>query len=191
MGSTSRFILPILLLAAPLSVTLAADSAPASDGDDVLDEVHVEGRRGALTGIRQEMVRLEDLFYARYNELNTNDLFDIHCTDTPRTGTLIRRRYCRAVYEARAFETEGREHLMALQHQAGSMQSLGQPMEWIPPHSPFVAIERQRAEFRRNMLKVTSDHPELVGLLRERAGLAERYESLRRETFDLHPPADE
>lgn len=82
-------------------------SESSSEGEPTeLDEVLIKGSRG-LDLLRLEMIRLEDEFHARYNELNSNDLYDIHCAEEARTGTRLRGRYCRANFEARAHEVEG------------------------------------------------------------------------------------
>lgn len=171
-----RINLLAALLLAPgvLAATDATEPAP------LLDEIEVRGQAPALEALRQELIQLEDRFYERYNELNASDLFDVHCADAVRTGTRLARRYCRAVFEERAFETEGREHLWALQFQQGPP-----PKEWIPPTPPIVAIERRRREFRQVMIEVTGRHPELLEILKERAELAERYEQARRSRFGI------
>src|SRR5690606_28410369 len=93
----------LLALAGCLSVA-APSHALQPPRHQSLDEVLVRGKRAELSELREQMVGLEDQYYELYNELNKNDLFDIHCAMEARSGTLIRRRYCRAVYEARAFE---------------------------------------------------------------------------------------
>ncbi|MDR2216180.1 MAG: hypothetical protein LBE59_10125, partial [Nevskiaceae bacterium] len=42
-----------------------------------LDQVIVRGGPKALAALRQEMVRVEDNFFERYNELNPIDDFDV------------------------------------------------------------------------------------------------------------------
>lgn len=177
----SRTILSIWLAALLLAPGLLA-ATDSADRPQVLEEVEVRDTPVTLEELRQEMIRVEDRFYARYNELNRNDLFDIHCADMVRTGTRLTGRYCRAVYEERAFEKEGREHLWALQFQAGPP-----PKEWIPPTPAIVAIERRRKDFRQAMIDATRRHPELLDLLKERAALAEQYEQSRRNQFGLEP----
>jgi hypothetical protein len=65
------------LLLAPLAQ--GAFAATSKDQGDSIDEVVVKGSRSQLDLIRHEMVMIEDRFYERYNELNTNHDFDTHC----------------------------------------------------------------------------------------------------------------
>ncbi len=178
---------PLAATAALLICAIAAPAAEprgpqsASPGAQALDEVVVQGRRIELAQLRDEMIRLEDRFYARYNELNTRDIFDIHCADEARTGTRLERRYCRAEFEIRAYQQEGIEHYWSLFRVVGGDSKTREPVaEWIPPAPPGLQIERRRTDFRRTMERVTRDNPELVDLLQQRAQLAERYQKLLR-----------
>lgn len=178
----SRWLAIAVAAALPVCLQAQIATAPADQSERSLDEVVVEGelRLGAL---RQKMILLEDAFYSQYNELNENDLFDVSCEEGAATGTLLRRRFCRAGYESRAHETEGKSHHAALLHAIRKPGEQASAMEWVPPVPAGVAIARQRAEFRENMIAVTSEHPELLELLRQRAELAARYESLRDKSF--------
>ena len=107
-----------LLAAAPF----AQAGAPATQQSD-LDEIVVQGQRVQLQEMRKELVRLEDRFYARYDDLNTNDDFDIHCFKEARTGTRIIKRTCRAVYEDNALQEEGQAALAIRQYVQPGLQS--------------------------------------------------------------------
>jgi hypothetical protein len=171
--------LGLLLLA--LSARAAAASAPSGQ-EDSLDEAIVSASRARLTAMRAEMVRLEDQFYARYNELNGNDEFDMHCARETRTGTRLARRECRPVFETRAIEAEAVEYYwMMLKDPPGSASA---------PVPAIVTIDVKRPGFRRNMIEVTRQHPELVKLLRERAEAVRKYDATRRRLFGLKPPPD-
>lgn len=177
-------------LAATAALLICVTAAPAAEppgpqsawpGAQALDEVVVQGRRIELAQLRDQLIQLEDRYYARYNELNTRDIFDIHCADEARTGTRLERRYCRAEFEIRAFQQEGIEHYWSLFRVMGGESKTREAVaEWIPPAPPSLQIERRRAEFRRTMERVTRDNPELVDLLQQRAQLAGKYEKLLR-----------
>lgn len=62
-------------------------SVPAVD-----DEIIVRGRRGAE--LRLEMERAENAIFARFNEINSDDRFDIECSMEPPIGSRIDRRVC-------------------------------------------------------------------------------------------------
>ena len=81
----------------------AAQPAPdASATTDITDEVLVRGTR--LRELKAAIVAAEDRFYARYNELNKVDAFDIECATDAHTGTKLKQRRCltRLQLEARA-----------------------------------------------------------------------------------------
>jgi hypothetical protein len=67
-----------------------AVSPPQERGD--VEEVFVPGRRPE--NLRVEIERLEVAVYQRFNALNTNDEYDIHCTERAPTGSNIPVRTC-------------------------------------------------------------------------------------------------
>jgi hypothetical protein len=156
----------------------ASESNPEREPTE-LDEVLIKGKRG-LEVLRLQMIRLEDEFYARYNQLNSSDLYDIHCAEEARTGTRFRRRYCRPNFAARAHEVEGQGYW-----EAAERMLRVPPMPWDPPIPAIPAIQLRQKEFREEMIQTTTRHPELLELLRKRAELAARYEKLRRESFGI------
>lgn len=186
--ATRRTLMRPLLLCVLFTALSQATEAP-------LDEVVVEGTRGKLKQMIEQMVQLEDRFYERYNELNTNDDFDMYCAQEARIGTNVKRRYCHPVYETRAMETEGREYAQMMQFNtgppAGPMLPPGAVAAAGPPPPAIVTIEARREEYKDNLRKVASENPELVRLLRERYELAQRYEATRRKVWGLKPPPEE
>jgi hypothetical protein len=156
--------------------------------EGALDELVVESSRAKLVELRRAMVNAEDRFYERYNQLNTDDDFDVHCAEEARTGTRLERRYCRPVFEAAEMEREGEEYFWYLHRsetdEAFRMAS-GQAGGLIgaPPSPAILQIEARRPEFRRTMREITGNNPELISLLRERSDLAKQYEQARRKLF--------
>jgi hypothetical protein len=69
----------------------AQEVASSPQGADV-DEVVVPGRRPA--NLRVEIERLEVSVYDRFNALNSDDDFDIHCLEQAPTGSNIPLRKC-------------------------------------------------------------------------------------------------
>jgi hypothetical protein len=80
-----------------LAVFCNATSAQESDGGaeqppaDIGDEIIV---RGSLEALRRQIVQAEQLVFARFNDINGDDAFDIHCRWVVPTGTHIRQRVC-------------------------------------------------------------------------------------------------
>ena len=182
------------LLVAPIALSGAAVVAPGADAP--LDEVLVEVNRGKLI---QEMIKLEDRFFERYNELNTNDDFDTECDLETRAGTRVERRYCRAVYQTRALQKEASGYLYFLQKNNGPPSNNPAPQGVLtPPPSPllegpplpsYMEIVARRKDYQENVRKVVSQHPELQDLLRERYELGLRYEKVRNKGPGIKRPA--
>jgi hypothetical protein len=168
----ARGALLVPLLFAPLAQDTSASVPSATDA---LDEVIVEGKRGQLDEMIQEMVVAEDKFFARYNELNANDDFDMHCFRAARTGTRLKSRFCTAVYMDKALQENGQDYALFLQRnfKTGGGTTYSQdtnPPTLLggPPVSAMVTIEARREDFKQNMRDVVARNPELVEMLRKR-----------------------
>jgi hypothetical protein len=73
-------------------VPALAQEAPSPPPDPAVDEVIVPGHRPA--NLRVEYERVETAVYERFNALNSNDEFDIHCFAQAPTGSNIPLRTC-------------------------------------------------------------------------------------------------
>lgn len=82
------YLLALAALAAP---AVAQDTSP-SPATAAPDEVVVPGRKPEQ--VRVEIERLENAVYERFNALNSNDDFDIHCFEQAPTGSNIPERKC-------------------------------------------------------------------------------------------------
>ena len=84
----------LAVLAAP-AIAGKTEALTPSNVDDVasLDEIVIQGDR-TLSAARQAIVDAEDRFYRRWNELNTNNDYDISCQSYTRTGTRLSTRLC-------------------------------------------------------------------------------------------------
>jgi hypothetical protein len=77
-----------------LSLVLLGDLAAGQPPTEApLDEIIVRGRVGEL---RRQMLLAEDAVHARFNEINSDDDFDIHCLMERRHGSRIEERVCRS-----------------------------------------------------------------------------------------------
>jgi hypothetical protein len=70
----------------------AAAAATPDTGAAAGDEMVVRGK--ALEKLRIQIKRAEDEVYARFNDINSTDLYDIHCYERAETGTRIKKRIC-------------------------------------------------------------------------------------------------
>lgn len=86
----------IALAAAPQAHGL--NEPPATEASqEPVEEVVVRGRR-TLFGLRKELEGAREHVWEIFNEINSDDDFDITCTNAARTGTRLTRRACRPQY---------------------------------------------------------------------------------------------
>lgn len=157
-------------------------AASSAEAEQRLDEVVVRGEQKKLDDLRKEVVELEDRFYSLYNTLNVVDDFDVNCRQETPTGSRLKRRTCRAVYQDRALAIEGRESYEIHQRVNEPIGPLVMPS--APPVPAYVTIEARRREFRKNMLEVVRSNDELSQLLLDRAEAMSRYEAEQNRIFN-------
>ncbi len=133
----------------------------------------VSGER--IEQLRGEVVRLEDAFNARYNDLNTVRDFDIHCVEEAATGTRLRRRVCRPVFADEA-DAEHARGFVGVLNNGGSSQSAQ------------LAISMRNAAFRKNMDAITRGDAKLAQLLEERAKAQAKLAAAQRDAFVQKAP---
>jgi hypothetical protein len=94
---------------APARAPQPQPQPPAS----VDDEVIVRGQTRA--DLRLQIEIAQDAVFARFNEINSSDDFDIHCRDEKPTGSHIPRRVCQANFWRDAQAEAGKETVRGLQ----------------------------------------------------------------------------
>jgi hypothetical protein len=113
-----RWVLILLLSAAPAGGVLGQSAAAPRDGGEnpgrgsSPDEVVVRGRR--LTDLRFEVEVAQERAYAVFNELNSDDDFDVYCREERRYHSRATRRTCRAQFENRISAQAATEYMHAL-----------------------------------------------------------------------------
>lgn len=179
------------------ALTLHLHTASAAEGTEHVEQlegVEVYGSPPELASQRQAITDAENRFYARYNELNLNDDFDVNCRVEARTGTRLTSRTCRPLYQEDAVQ-EGAKLAVEIRQKAQSYGGQALLGANTPPVPAAVAITARRGEFERNMRNVVRRHPELVMLLEERAAAAEALERATRrrkaDSTDTHQPDTE
>jgi hypothetical protein len=172
--------LGILLVSGCIGPQLCAAAQPAAKStttpSEVLDEVLVRGKR--LNELKAAIVVAEDRFYARYNELNKVDIFDIECAVDAPIGTKIPQRLCLTKLQLNARSDHGREYLQNLQEttkhapgKGGGSLAPGKP----PDTDPDVVWSARYDEYRNNMLDLLKQNRDLQRLAREGEDARKRY----------------
>jgi len=157
--------------AAFLAPTWGAETAsPTVATAEITDEVIVRGT--PLWELRENVIKAEDRFYARYNELNKVDDFDVECRWDAPTGTRIKYRGCLTRLAARAAQGYASDYVYFLQGSG--------PM---PANDPHMALLDRYADYKENVLYLLKMNPDLRRLVQERAAAVKRYNDERRKYF--------
>ncbi len=165
-----------------LTLCPALAGAPSDDADE-LEQVNVYGSKEEPWQLRQAIIEAEDRFYERYNDLNSNNDFDMKCRVEARTGTRLVTRTCKPIYQENAVQ-EGAKQAIEVRQYFQATGQLG-----TPPVPAAIAIMARRSEFERHMRSVVLGTPELGLLLKERAAAVERLEAATRRGLPKHDPS--
>jgi len=132
------------------SSVLAQETASPLQGADV-EEVIVPGR--TPENLRVEIERLEVAVYERFNALNNNDEFDIHCFEQAPTGSNIPLRTCAPNFVIRA---ESRAASKILTDGRGGAGNNNNPAEH------FMLMEQKSRELTAEMQRVAREDEHLL-----------------------------
>jgi hypothetical protein len=102
------------VLGGPAAVAQSA-SAPRESTDEqqqAPEEVIVRGRR--LSELRIEIEQARRRAYDIFNEINSNDDFDVKCVGESSTGTRMRQQRCRAEFEGRISSRAAQDYMNTL-----------------------------------------------------------------------------
>ena len=136
----------LLSLAAP---ALAQEIASSPQAADDVDEVIVPGSRPQ--NLRVEIERLEQVVYERWNALNSNDEFDIHCLDSEPTGSNITQTRCAPDFAIQA-ESRAAKNMIDGDRTSGSDRSADY----------LVTMEEKSRQLTEEMQRVAREDEQLL-----------------------------
>jgi hypothetical protein len=134
-----------------LAVPVFAQDVAAGSPQASVEEVIVPGR--TPENIRIEIERLETAVYDRFNDLNSDDEFDIHCFSRAPTGSNIPVRTCAPNFAVRAESAAGRKMLTDGRGGAGNNNN---------PAEQRVRMEQKGRELNEEMQRVAREDEELL-----------------------------
>ena len=133
-------------LAAPV---LAQEAASTPQAAGAVDEVIVPGSRPQ--NLRVEIERLEQVVYERWNALNSNDEFDIHCLDSEPTGSNITQTRCAPDFAIQA-ESRAAKNMIDGDRTSGSDRSADY----------LVTMEEKSRQLTEEMQRVAREDEQLL-----------------------------
>lgn len=141
------FCLVVLVgLGAPALTQEAAAQQPAA-----IDEIIVPGQ--TPENLRLEIERLEVAVYDRFNALNSNDDFDIHCASRAPTGSNIPVRTCAPNFVVRVESTAAKRMLHDGRGGAGNNNN---------PAEQEMLMQKRSRELTEEMQRVAREDEQLL-----------------------------
>ncbi len=139
------------------------EAAPAAEP---MPEVEINARRESLSHLRAEIVRLEDDFYSKYNQLNADKQYDIECGRIAPTGSVLKRRDCVPYSSIGRPQTKPRRSSATITAVPASSVIL---LKW--------------PDFEKTLVKAIQTHPELQQLSASHAAMQKHYAMVRKLKF--------
>jgi hypothetical protein len=158
------------MMVAARPVAAAPSAAPAQPVVVApLDEVEINAGREnrKLSAMRAEIEKLEDRFYAEYNQVNTQRQYDVGCRMKARPNSHVLTRVCEPAFVEKTLEKEWRSSL-----------------EGFSPRQTNMVVLPNLTDYQKNMVDVVRNHPKLLDLVKERNELAQRYEAVRKQKLE-------
>jgi hypothetical protein len=182
------------LFTRPLCAQATDPAANRISGDNALnqtDEVIVRGRR--LSDFRFEVEAARVRVYDLFNELNSDDAFDVHCRVETSTGTRMRQHVCRAQFKDDIANAVAKAWVQGLEDRClslgGSSTLGGMSQECIFSDAANQAKSMAQAEqameglmqkrFEQEMAKTVAANPELQQAMLDYEAVERAYNEAR------------
>ena len=146
----------------------ATSSIPQASGRPI-EEIQVLGTR-TLYSIRMEIVDEENKIFSMFNELNSDDRFDIFCDNIAPTGSHIKQRVCEPRFVTDMRARMAQDYLRGIGMLNGSSDL-----------EVETALERE--ELEKEHLRIAVEHPEYLEMLTELTNLRDTLESRRNDQW--------
>jgi tetratricopeptide (TPR) repeat protein len=170
---------PVGAQSAPPTRDDQPDAGPIQSEEIVVDEEITVVGQSSLRLLRLEVQVARERVYGLFNSLNSDDEFDIHCQNAPRTGTRIPRRVCRPRYADNGTGDAGKEFLVVLQSCGMSEACLEQARSRAQAIVSEVPVKDQ--ELDAEVQRLTRDNAEFQRAIANYQVVEHRYAEARRE----------
>jgi hypothetical protein len=178
--SLAGILISILLAFSPAAFSQSAGTDETAPGAPAtMEEIIVYGDK-SLSQLRRELHKASEAFFDVYNDLNSNDDFDILCDYQTKLGQRRREHICTPKFSLKAEARESTAWLLSgiqLQRSTGPDAGFNTGMGFRTPTARRV-VEKEKLMFQE-MSELLAQRPELREALVEVARAKNGYESER------------
>lgn len=162
--------LPVLLLVGAFPA-LAMEAPASTDAPGAaqqgIEEIEVLGQR-SLLALRMQVEAAQDEVHLLFNELNTDDAFDIVCKEQERIFSRIRQKNCMPQY---AWNAHAKQAQVFAQKIRGEAYAEGAPAD--------LEIDSYEPALKEQMVEALRHSPELFDAIVKHATLMEELDAAR------------
>jgi len=166
----------------------SSESKPESESqldERAIEEITVQGQR-TIYALRLEIDSAETVAYNLFNELNSNDEFDVKCKEVRHTSSHISRRTCMAEYLREEEARLAQDYVQGIQLGGGLISGgLGTPgsgMLLTLDAAKGEVFQKTRA-MEQEMLRLANEVPEFAAALQKLAGLVGALEDRKKNSW--------
>jgi len=161
----------------------ASGIGPSQAARDEPEEVVVRGRRPADFRSALEAARVR--VYEVFNDLNSDDAFDVHCQAEDSTGTRLRQRTCRPQFKDDISNAAARAWMDGLRSACTS--GVSQECIFSPAASQAISMAQgeeikegtMQQRFAAEMARVVAENPELQRAILDYEAIERAYDEAR------------
>jgi len=147
----------------------------------VIEEITVRGERTIYT-LRLEIESAETEVYNLFNELNSNDEFDVTCKEVRYTGSHISRRTCMAAYLREEEAYQARNYLQSIPL-GGGLGSPGSGM-LLTFDAAKEEVHHKTVAMDQEMLRLAMEVPEFAAALQKLTGFVGALEIKKKNSWN-------
>jgi hypothetical protein len=154
------------------------------------EEVIVRGRR--LGELRFEIEQARIRAYDMFNEINSDDDFDVRCQDKSRSGTRMPQQVCRARFEDRISSRAGQEYIATLRWRCPDPEGLTQDCVFSDYSSSAISAAQgvegeapgKRQQLRQEITRLANENDEFAQAILDWYEATRQYEAARKRRGD-------
>src|SRR5882672_4227370 len=165
----------------------ARDDGEAPSRQDNSDEIVVRGKRPGDLRLAVESAR--EHAYDVFDEINSNNDFDVHCGDEKRTFSRMKRRVCHAQFENRIQAQAAKEYMHELfvhcvEITAPGVFSAAAQMGIVRAHSVESEIPGKREEMNQEIVRLANENTQFAQAILDYYKASQEYDTARKGRGD-------
>ncbi len=177
-------------------IEAGAADATITESTNPIEEITVRGQQ-TLGSLRFLLREAEDDMYAMFNDLNSDDDFDITCDKVRRTGSYILDRVCEPRFLKRERQANTTLVMSQLQSANRNIANSGNGLDfgaigdyWQQESELRALLSHRFEDMGEEMLRIAAENPDFHNALMQMSVYRQSFEAMRAERFENEKTSD-